>query len=141
MYLGRNYILEGRGIYSVIVQVSRSSFRMAFLRSCSGILQSVLTKHGKPKNYSLLKSNSLRCMSTFYSSKPVPQLGHVNSNHQELYELSLRDPEFFWGQLGASRLKWMTNFHTVKNCDIAAGKHEWFVGGQLNVSGNSMKAN
>lgn len=77
-------------------------------------------------------------MSTFYSSKPVPQLGHVNSNHQELYELSLRDPEFFWGQLGASRLKWMTNFHTVKNCDIAAGKHEWFVGGQLNVSDNCL---
>lgn len=77
-----------------------------------------------------------RVMSTFYSSKAVPQLDFSSKNHQEMYELSLRDPDFFWGQLGASRLSWISNFHTVRNADLTAGKHEWFLGGQLNVSGN-----
>lgn len=52
-----------------------------------------------------------------------------------MYELSLRDPDFFWGQLGASRLDWISNFHTVRNSNVKSGKHDWFIGGQLNVSG------
>eukprot|EP00794_Sanderia_malayensis_P020268 gene20268-22254_t len=112
---------------------------MSFFRPCKGLLQKVITSHMiRPGCRALIKEPTVRCMSTFYSSKPVPELAHVSANHQELYELSIRDPDFFWGQLGASRLKWMNNFHTVQNSNMKEGKHEWFLGGQLNVSENCL---
>ena len=108
---------------------------MSFLKICHGFIRNC-TISRVPNKTCVALCETKRAMSTFYSSKAVPQLDFISKNHQEMYELSLRDPNFFWGQLGASRLDWMSNFHTVRNSNIEAGKHEWFIGGQLNVSGN-----
>ncbi len=35
-----------------------------------------------------------------------------------------------------SRLKWREDFHTGMDCDFAAGRFNWFLGGKLNVSEN-----
>ena len=109
---------------------------MAYLRPCYNLLKTAISKEvGSSKCLIQRQNLTARAMSTFYSAKPVPQVSHCSKNHQEMYELSLRDPDFFWGQLAASRLKWMSNFHTVRNCDVEKGRHEWFLGGQINVSG------
>jgi len=110
---------------------------MRFLKIYHGFLR-YCTIGRVPNKTSVALSETKRAMSTFYSSKAVPQLDFISKNHQEMYELSLRDPNFFWGQLGASRLDWMSNFHTVRNSNIEAGRHEWFIGGQLNVSVNCL---
>ncbi|XP_065057596.1 acetyl-coenzyme A synthetase 2-like, mitochondrial [Rhopilema esculentum] len=110
---------------------------MSYLQPCFGYLKNALAR-GLYARENAIKRRAVRAMSTFYSQKPVPQLDHISSNHQEMYQLSIKDPDFFWGQLGASRLKWISNFHTVRNSDLRAGKHEWFIGGQINVSENCL---
>ena len=109
---------------------------MSYLQPCFGYLKNTLAR-GLCARENVIKWGAVRAMSTFYSQKPVPQLDHISSNHQEMYQLSIKDPDFFWGQLGASRLKWISNFHTVRNSDLRAGEHEWFIGGQINVSGKN----
>ena len=107
---------------------------MSYLQHCRRFLRyTAFSRNGNRKYFT--PNETKRMMSTFYSSKAVPQLDFTSKNHQEMYELSLRDPDFFWGQLGASRLDWMSNFHTVRNSNVKGGKHDWFIGGQLNVSG------
>ena len=64
------------------------------------------------------------------------QPGHVNVNHDELYEESINNPHMFWGDLAKRRLRWMKEFDTVMDCDMNKGKISWFLGGKLNVSGN-----
>lgn len=108
---------------------------MPYLQNCRNLLKGAsFSRISNMK--SILRASTNRFKSESYSSRTVPQLDFVSKNHQELYELSLRKPDSFWGQLGASKLKWMTNFHTVRSIDMTAGKHEWFLGGQLNVSGS-----
>lgn len=46
-----------------------------------------------------------------------------------------RQPAAFWGPLARDTLVWDTPFHTVWDCDFSSGKIGWFLGGQLNVSG------
>ncbi|MGH0149422.1 UNVERIFIED_CONTAM: hypothetical protein FKN15_015695 [Acipenser sinensis] len=55
-------------------------------------------------------------------------------SYKELYELSVQDPETFWGALAKERLLWSKPFDQVKDCDFRQGKIHWFCGGQLNVS-------
>ena len=62
-------------------------------------------------------------------------LSHVSNNHATLYEYSLKNPENFWGLLGREKIKWIDDFHTVTTSDMNIGKHAWFLGGKLNVSG------
>ena len=75
--------------------------------------------------------------SFFENDNTPPKLEHVTSDWRDLYKQSIRDPSTFWGQLGATRLHWMKNFDTVMDCDLREGKHRWFLGGKLNVSGKS----
>ena len=72
----------------------------------------------------------------YQSFDVVSALSHVCPDHEKLYELSLNEPEKFWGPIAKSKIKWMEDFHTVTNSDIAKGKHEWFTGGKLNISGD-----
>ncbi|XP_041106091.1 acetyl-coenzyme A synthetase 2-like, mitochondrial [Polyodon spathula] len=59
-------------------------------------------------------------------------------SYKELYELSIQDPETFWGALAKERLLWSKPFDQVKDCDFRQGKINWFCGGQLNVSVNCL---
>ncbi|XP_048863902.1 acetyl-coenzyme A synthetase 2-like, mitochondrial isoform X2 [Brienomyrus brachyistius] len=59
-------------------------------------------------------------------------------SYKELHELSLGDPERFWGTLAKERLSWSRPFDRVKDCDTSRGKISWFLGGQLNVSENCL---
>ena len=59
----------------------------------------------------------------------------MSGDHQEMYEMSLKEPEKFWGQLGATGLRWMTDFDSVMDCDMNKGIHRWFLNGKLNISG------
>ena len=77
-----------------------------------------------------------RRVSSFFTDEYTPpQLDHVTRDWDKLYQQSIRDPETFWGQLGASRLKWMTPFDSVMDVDMDKGQHKWFLGGKINVSG------
>lgn len=49
-----------------------------------------------------------------------------------------QEPAAFWGPLARDTLVWDTPYHTVWDCDFRTGKIGWFLGGQLNVSGECL---
>jgi len=55
--------------------------------------------------------------------------------YQKIYKKSIEDPEKFWGEL-AGQLDWYKKWDKVLVEDFANAKHEWFVGGKLNVCYN-----
>lgn len=59
----------------------------------------------------------------------------AGKTYAELYEMSIKDPETFWGSIAKERLAWTKPFDQVTHCDLSSGKINWFLGGQLNVSG------
>ena len=65
------------------------------------------------------------------------QLSSVSESHAALYEESLKQPERFWGDLASRRLRWIKPFVQVMDCDMSSGHFKWFLGGTLNVSGES----
>ena len=69
------------------------------------------------------------------STSILDGLSHVSKDHKKLYELSLNDPDAFWGPLARGKLQWIEDFHTVQSSNMVLGKHEWFLGGKINVSG------
>uniref|UniRef100_A0A4W5PBZ5 Propionate--CoA ligase n=1 Tax=Hucho hucho TaxID=62062 RepID=A0A4W5PBZ5_9TELE len=106
----------------------------------------------------LFKNGSYRKRILFTSLKPVQcqrrtvsSIGdrntnltpHLSSNlagwsYKELYELSVKDSETFWGSIAKERLTWIKPFDQVRDCEITSGKINWFLGGQLNVSVNCL---
>ena len=56
-------------------------------------------------------------------------------SYQERIALAAREPAAFWGPLARDALVWDTPYHTVSDCDFRSGRISWFLGGQLNVSG------
>ncbi len=58
------------------------------------------------------------------------------SEYQKQYQLSLSDPEKFWGEK-AKRLKWLSPWSKVKDVSYNSPvRIQWFVDGKLNVSEN-----
>ena len=57
--------------------------------------------------------------------------------YKRIYQRSVDDPEAFWGEL-AEQLDWYRKWDKVLVEDFKEGKHEWFVGGKLNVSYNCL---
>lgn len=57
--------------------------------------------------------------------------------YHKLYEESLKDPEKFWARL-AGDLEWFKTWEKVMVDDFANARHEWFVGGKLNVAYNCL---
>ena len=68
----------------------------------------------------------------------ITTLSYASTNHAQLHEYSVNNPDAFWGPLGRSKLQWMEDFHTVCSSDLNVGKHEWFLGGKLNASVNCL---
>ena len=71
----------------------------------------------------------------FYPPKELNRKAYVKSmdEYKALYQKSIDDPEVFWGEV-AEQLDWYKKWDKVLVEDFKEGKHEWFVGGKLNVS-------
>jgi acetyl-CoA synthetase len=78
----------------------------------------------------------------FYPPEELSREAYIKSldEYKELYQRSLGDPEGFWGE-AAQQLDWYKKWDKVLAEDFAEGKHEWFVGGKLNVSYNCLDRN
>lgn len=57
------------------------------------------------------------------------------ASYLKLRVQAAQQPAAFWGPLARDTLVWDTPYHTVWDCDFSSGKIGWFLGGQLNVSG------
>ena len=53
----------------------------------------------------------------------------------DLYQLSVTDPEYFFGKVGKSLLDWKKPFKRAYSCCTSKRRIEWFSGGKLNISG------
>ncbi len=75
----------------------------------------------------------------FYPPEELSRQAYIKSlkEYKEIYQRSLSDPEGFWGE-AAEQLDWYEKWDKVLVEDFAEGKHEWFVGGKLNVSYNCL---
>lgn len=69
-----------------------------------------------------------------FSTALLPEFGDFAS-HEELYNLSITNPDKFWGPLARNRLRWIRPFAEVQKCDMKNGEFAWFLDGQLNISG------
>ena len=57
--------------------------------------------------------------------------------YKKIYNESVENPEKFWGEL-AEQLDWYKKWDKVLVEDFLNAKHEWFIGGKLNVSYNCL---
>jgi len=78
----------------------------------------------------------------FYPPKELSGKAGVKSleEFKKIYRRSLDDPEGFWGEL-AGQLDWYKKWDKVLVEDFAEARHEWFIGGKLNVSYNCLDRN
>ena len=58
----------------------------------------------------------------------------------DLHQLSVMDPEYFFGKVGESLLDWKKPFKRAYRCCTSKRMIEWFSEGKLNVSGRSCSA-
>ena len=75
----------------------------------------------------------------FPPPKKLSKKAYIKSldQYKEIYQRSIDDPEGFWGEL-AEQLDWYKKWDKVLVEDFKEAKHEWFVGGKLNVSYNCL---
>ena len=75
----------------------------------------------------------------FYPSEEATQNAYIKDmdEYREIYRKSIEDPEAFWGEL-AEQLDWYKKWDKVLVEDFKEARHEWFVGGKLNVSYNCL---
>jgi acetyl-CoA synthetase len=57
--------------------------------------------------------------------------------YRKIYKQSIEDPEKFWAEK-AEQLAWYKKWDKVLVEDFADAKHEWFIGGKLNVCYNCL---
>ncbi|KAI1064854.1 hypothetical protein LB507_001203 [Fusarium sp. FIESC RH6] len=67
-----------------------------------------------------------------------PSKPHIGSleEYQQMHQLSVKEPDAFWGNLARELLTWERDFHTVKSGSLIDGNPSWFLGGKLNASFN-----
>jgi len=75
----------------------------------------------------------------FTPSKEVCQNAYIKSmaEYKKIYRRSIEDPQGFWAEM-AEQLEWYKKWDKVLVEDFKEGKHEWFVGGKINVSANCL---
>jgi acetyl-CoA synthetase len=59
------------------------------------------------------------------------------AQYNKIYRKSIDDPEGFWAEM-AEQLDWFKKWDKVLVQDFSDAKHQWFVGGKLNVSYNCL---
>ncbi len=75
----------------------------------------------------------------FNPPKGLSEKAYIKSmdEYKKIYKRSIDDMEGFWGEM-AEQLDWNKKWDKVLVEDFKEGKHEWFVGGKLNVSYNCL---
>jgi acetyl-CoA synthetase len=75
----------------------------------------------------------------FKPTKELSKKAYIKSmaQYKKIYQKSIEDPEAFWAE-AAEQLDWFKKWDKVLVEDFAEGKHEWFVGGKLNVAYNCL---
>ena len=75
----------------------------------------------------------------FSPSKEFIKTAHIKSfdEYKKIYRNSIEDPENFWGEL-AEQLDWFKKWDKVLVENFTEARHQWFVGGKLNVSYNCL---
>jgi len=75
----------------------------------------------------------------FPPPKELSEQAYIKSleDYKRIYDRSVKDPEGFWAEL-AEQLDWYRKWDKVLVEDFKEAKHEWFVGGKLNVSYNCL---
>ncbi|MHB8085159.1 MAG: acetate--CoA ligase [Dehalococcoidia bacterium] len=75
----------------------------------------------------------------FPPSKEFTEKAYIKSlaEYKKMYKKSIDDMEGFWADQ-AKQIDWFKKWDKVLVNDFKNGKHEWFVGGKLNVSYNCL---
>jgi acetyl-CoA synthetase len=75
----------------------------------------------------------------FSPPEELSKKAHIKNidEYREIYQRAVEDPEGFWGEM-AEQLDWYRKWDKVLVEDFKEGKHEWFVGGKLNVCYNCL---
>ncbi len=75
----------------------------------------------------------------FNPPKELSEKAYIKSldEYREIYRRSIEDPAAFWGEM-AEQLDWIKKWEKVLVEDFKEGKHQWFIGGKLNVSYNCL---
>ena len=75
----------------------------------------------------------------FYPPEELSRKAYIKSvdEYRQIYQRSISDPERFWGEM-AEQIDWYKKWDKVLVENFAEGKHEWFVGGKLNVCYNCL---
>ncbi len=75
----------------------------------------------------------------FNPPKEFSEKAYIKSmdEYKKIYQASIKDPAKFWGE-AAEQLDWYKKWNKVLVEDFKEAKHEWFVGGKLNVSYNCL---
>ncbi|MFC2013159.1 acetate--CoA ligase [Chloroflexota bacterium] len=75
----------------------------------------------------------------FIPAKEFSEKAHIKSldEYRQIYDKSIKDPEGFWAEM-AEQLDWYRKWDKVLLDDFANARHEWFVGGKLNVCYNCL---
>lgn len=104
-------------------------------RGVGRLLGSLRGLSGQPARPLCRVSAPLRAASGPSGSAPAVAAASQPSSYPALSAQAAREPAAFWGPLARDTLVWDTPYHTVWDCDFSTGKIGWFLGGQLNVSG------
>ncbi|KAF7651920.1 hypothetical protein LDENG_00103720 [Lucifuga dentata] len=86
----------------------------------------------------LLKTFLTRCLPPPPGRRLSSSAWSSRLSHRELYQLSITDPDQFWGSAATDRLRWIEPFQRVQDCELSGGRIRWFLGGKLNVSVNCL---
>ncbi len=75
----------------------------------------------------------------FYPPEELSKKAYIKNldEYKKIYQRSVDDPEGFWGEM-AEQLDWFKKWDRVLVEDFKEAKHEWFIGGKLNVSYNCL---
>jgi len=75
----------------------------------------------------------------FPPPKEFSQTAYLKSmdEYRKLYQRSIDDPEGFWAEM-AEQLDWFQKWDRVLVEDFKEARHQWFVGGKINVSYNCL---
>lgn len=104
-------------------------------RGVGRLLGSLRGLSGQPARPPCGVSAPRRAASGPSGSAPAVAAAAQPGSYPALSAQAAREPAAFWGSLARDTLVWDTPYHTVWDCDFSSGKIGWFLGGQLNVSG------
>jgi acetyl-CoA synthetase len=75
----------------------------------------------------------------FAPSEEIRHKAYIKNleEYKQIYQRSIDDPEGFWAEM-AEQLDWFKKWEKVLVEDFKEAKHEWFIGGKLNVCYNCL---